>query len=157
MRKTLLIVLALFLATALISACAHGTKETKQEEAAIPITKENLAQLKGIWTGEITAVGLGGGRTGTRSSTLEIHNDTLPLKGKFIHHQEGSISAIELEFDGGTIKDGILIIAWGGSKPAKTRMSLYGSQESSILKGEYEAASISGGTGAGRLYYQKKK
>jgi len=141
-----------------ISGCAHGTIETKAQETAIPITQENLAQLKGVWTGEITAIT----SRGPRSSTLEIHNDTLPLRGKFIHHPIGSFGTSEQEFDNGAIENGQLVIASGGARPAKVRMSLSTSNGMLSLNGEYVASGYSSpaapsGPVAGAMHYQKKR
>lgn len=69
-----------------------------------PISEGNLSDLKGKWEGWRTLAGTRDFRT-----ELEIYNDTLPLKGKFIFHdvkRRGMTSGTNtMEFGEGTIKD----------------------------------------------------
>ena len=79
-----------------------------------PISEGNLSDLKGKWEGWRTIETRRDART-----ELEIDNDTLPLKGKFIFHdvkRPGKMSATgteTLEFDGGRIENGNLLLKRG--------------------------------------------
>ncbi len=71
-----------------------------------PITEANLSDLKGKWEGWRTV-----GVTHNLRTELEIYNDTLPLKGKFIFEQvkrqdRGGGTPHTMEFKGARIKDG---------------------------------------------------
>jgi hypothetical protein len=68
-----------------------------------PISESNLSDLKGKWEGWRTLTG------SDFRTELEIYNDTLPLKGKFIFHdvkRKGMMSGTNTsEFEQGMIKD----------------------------------------------------
>jgi hypothetical protein len=69
-----------------------------------PISEGNLSDLKGKWEGVRTVA-----RTHNMRTELEIYNDTLPLKGKFIFHeikmQNRPVGTDTMQFDGGRIKN----------------------------------------------------
>ena len=72
-----------------------------------PISKGNLCDLKGKWEGWRT-VGVGGSHNAR--TELEIYNDTLPLKGKFlfeqIKRQDRGGGTGTMEFKAGKIENG---------------------------------------------------
>ena len=70
-----------------------------------PITKHDLKDLKGIWTGERL-----GQRGGVAKVDLIISNDSLPLAGEVTCHWPGK-AAITWPCKG-HIKDGRLIFFW---------------------------------------------
>ena len=76
-----------------------------------PISEGNLSDLKGKWEGWRTITGR------NFRTELEIYNDTLPLKGKFIFHEiqrKGMMSGTNtLEFKQGMIKDNNLYLKQG--------------------------------------------
>jgi hypothetical protein len=76
-----------------------------------PISEGNLSDLKGKWEGWRTLRGR------DLRTELEIDNDTLPLKGKFIFHdlqRKGKMSGTYiLEFNQGMIKDNNLYLKHG--------------------------------------------
>ncbi len=83
----------------------------KMEKTAI--SKDNLADLKGKWTGTRT---LTGGRGGMQVSNtdLEISSDGLPVQGKIIFQgvvRRGGSETVTIDFKGGKINDqGNLVI-----------------------------------------------
>jgi hypothetical protein len=76
-----------------------------------PISEGNLSDLKGKWEGWRTLRGR------DLRTELEIYNDTLPLKGKFLFHdlqRKGKMSGTyTLEFNQGMIKNDNLYLKHG--------------------------------------------
>jgi len=77
-----------------------------------PISEGNLSDLKGKWEGWRSV-----GASHNSRTELEIYNDTLPLKGKFIFHdikRGDRMSASQtMEFKGGRIENGNFYVKGG--------------------------------------------
>ena len=77
-----------------------------------PISEGNLSDLKGKWEGWRTF-----GVSQSFRTELEIDNDTLPLKGKFVFHdvkRAGVTSGTNtMEFKGGRIENGNFYLKGG--------------------------------------------
>ena len=104
-----------------------------------PITEANLSDLKGKWEGWRTSTG------GNFRTELEIDNDTLPLKGKFIFHdvkRQGKMSGTNtMGFEKGRIKDNNFYIKRGQNEyelslhKGDGKMKLEGNFSSSVYNG----------------------
>ena len=71
MKKIICLVVVILM----IAAVAYAAKK-------VPITAKNVASLKGTWTGVISFATIGAAGGVTSPVTLEILNDTPPLKAK---------------------------------------------------------------------------
>jgi hypothetical protein len=101
MKKIVWGVLIQLLIAIALASCASMPRE--------PISEGNLSYLTGKWEGRRNV------RQGTFRVEMEIYNDTLPLKGKFIWHdvkRKGS-GTYTWEFMQGMIKDSNLYIKRG--------------------------------------------
>jgi hypothetical protein len=106
-----------------------------------PIAEGNLSDLKGKWDGWRTLMQGGDFRT-----ELEIFNDTLPLKGKFIFHsveRRGKMSGTnDMEFKQGKIKDNNFYLKWGGNN--EVDLSLHKGDGKMKLDGDFYFAGNKG-------------
>ena len=102
-----------------------------------PISKGNLSDLRGKWEGLRTLTG------GTFRTEMEIYNDTLPLKGKFIFHdvKRKTGGTYTWEFMQGMIKDSNLYITRGKSY---YELSLHKGDGKMKLQGDFFAEGYNG-------------
>ena len=107
MRRMILAwsIMLLIISVALVS---YG----KMEKTAI--SKDNLADLKGKWTGTRTITGGRGGMQ-VSNTDLQISSDSLPVQGGFTFYgvqRRGGSETVTVDFKGGKINDqGNLVIA----------------------------------------------
>ncbi len=154
-----LIPVLLLLVEAIIAGCATVPTTTKI------LTKNNLSILEGRWEG--SAVFAGGVHT---TITLDIYNDSLPLKGKIsiqnIPREAANIfsggfegSGWESYFDTGTITDkGGLIIRGRGGNFGEFSL-IEGESKRSVLEGESKLDGwfyLWGAKGAATLYSRRR-
>jgi len=103
----------------------------KMEKVAI--SKDNLAELKGNWTGD-----RGVGPGDTRNTDLEIANDTLPVQGKFVFYDVrgagGGGKTVTFDFKGKINQQGNLLVVGGNTK---IELSLYKDDGKMKLEGNY--------------------
>lgn len=103
----------------------------KMEKVAI--SKDNLADLKGHWTGD-RSVGPGN----TRNSDLEIPNDSLPVQGKFVFYDVRSPGrasrTVTLDFKGKINQQGNLLFV---GPDTEIELSLYKDDGKMKLEGNY--------------------
>jgi hypothetical protein len=104
----------------------------------VPITEENLTQLKGKWEGYRR--GLSG--WGQSPTDFEIENDVLPLKGRMINYQSPSGGDSVSLFEDGAIKKGKLhfkLLGKYGEVLREVTLTLYVSGKKMELRGAGEA------------------
>jgi len=97
-----------------------------------PISEGNLSYLTGKWEGKRYV------RGGTFRTEMEIYNDTLPLKGKFIFHEvkrKGG-GTYTWEFMQGMIKDGNFYVKRGQNY---YKLSLHKGDGKMKLEGDFFA------------------
>jgi len=102
----------------------------------VAISKDNLADLKGIWRGD-RSVGPGH----IPITDLEILNDSLPLQGKFTFYEVRAPGrpprTVAFDFKKGRInKQGNLLIGGGGDS-TEIELSLYKDDGKMKLEGKY--------------------
>ncbi len=107
----------------------------------IAISKNNLADLKGSWTGSRSP------KPGTNLNTdLEILNDSLPVQGKLVFYnvkKRGKDDTEIHELKGGKINDkGNLLFE--GRASLKLELSLYKEEGTMKLDGQFFASERSG-------------
>jgi hypothetical protein len=104
-----------------------------------PISEGNLSDLNGKWKGWRTVSG------GNYRTEMEIYNDTLPLKGKFIFYdlqrRKKLGQTVVLEFKQGMIKDNNLYIKEGQNY---FELSLYKDDGKMKLEGDFDSIGING-------------
>jgi len=95
-----------------------------------PISEGNISDLTGKWEGKRYT------KKGTFRTEMEIYNDTLPLKGKFIWHdvkRKGG-GTYTWDFMQGMIKDGKFYVKRGQNH---FELSLHKGDEKMKLEGVY--------------------
>jgi hypothetical protein len=115
---------ALFLTMMILLAAAFATAKTP----LTPITKDDLKDLKGTWTGERL-----GQRGGVGSVDLVISNDSLPLEGEVTLHWPDR-AAISWPCKG-HIEEGRLIFLWA-NRSRKLDLGLRKDDGSMELEGD---------------------
>jgi hypothetical protein len=104
-----------------------------------PITEANLSDLKGKWEGWRTSTG------GNFRTELEIDNDTLPLKGKFIFHdvkRGGKMSGTNtMGFEKSRIKDNNFYVKKGETE---IELSLHKGDGKMKLEGDFYFGGLRG-------------
>jgi hypothetical protein len=120
--------------------------DAKMEKTAI--SKDNLADLKGNWTGSRTI------RTGERVNTdFEISSDGLPVQGKFTFHEvrrRGKTGTTQIfDFKNGKINDQGDLLIVGATLEAE--LSLYKDDGKMKLEGNFFLSGVKG-----TLSFEKK-
>lgn len=104
-----------------------------------PISEGNLSDLRGKWAGWRTVSG------GNYRTEMEIYNDTLPLKGKFIFYdlqrRKKYGRKFVLKFKQGMIKDNKLCIKEGQNS---FELSLHKGDGKMKLEGGFDAIGVNG-------------
>jgi hypothetical protein len=129
MKKIVGRVLIQLLIAIALASCASMPRE--------PISEGNLSDLRGEWKGSRTV------RQGTFRTEMEIYNESLPLKGKFIFHEvkRKTGGTYTLEFMQGMIKESNLYVTRGQNY---FELSLHKGDGKMKLEGDFFAEGIEG-------------
>jgi hypothetical protein len=113
----------------------------------IAITKDNLTDLKGNWIGS-RSIGPGD----ARNTDLEIYNDVLPVKGKFVLYggrKKASEGTKTINFNNGKINDQGNLLIEGSNLEAE--LSFYKDDGMMKLEGDFSLK-----VGKGTMSFKKK-
>lgn len=149
MKKTLS--LAMVMAVVCWSVCLSAVNFVYAGE--VPITENNLAQLKGKWEGERSVATTFGSPQYFRT-VLEVTNDSFPLEGKIIFYLRMG-EPNEVEFKNGVLRKGRIFIE-GESVRDWREFYLFEKKGKLELRGEFQTLSRGGVTLIGDYFLQKK-
>jgi hypothetical protein len=113
----------------------------------VPITEENLAQLRGKWEGYLKVYG----SSQEQARSMEVLNDTVPLRG--VLYVYGPLGNSIRDFDNGIIEKGKLLIRF--DKRQWIRLALHISKKGKLeLRGDFRWADLRGDW-SGETYFEK--
>ena len=116
------------------------------KSAMVPITPENVKDLKGEWAGERHTKGL------QLKTELTIANDQVPLKGELRFFDTELEKEHRVPFTNGRIEDGRLVVHWGDD--TWINLELHKTGDRLRLEGEYLWQQRLKGSGS--LYLEKQ-